>query len=113
MHIVDFLYGDYNYIKKMVANPKKMKKPRESVAKVSSTEEPKAGSLLRRSRISGISTPSVAPTSIFSTMALAMTKAILMEPEKIQANVPAMKLPPRPTHKVTKVSRFKRFRAFF
>ena len=101
------------YIKKAVANPKKIKNPRESVAKVKSTEEPRAGSLLKRSRIMGISTPRVAPTSIFKTMAVPMTKAILMEPEKIQAKVPAIKLPPRPTQSVTKISRFNRVRAFF
>src|SRR3546814_9237095 len=48
------------YSKNTVANPKNRKNPSESVAKVSNTDDPTAGSLPKRSRSNGISTPRAA-----------------------------------------------------
>ncbi len=64
-----------SYSKNTVASPRNRKNPSESVAKVSSTDEPMAGSLPKRSRSSGISTPSAAPISMLPTMAAIITPA--------------------------------------
>ena len=96
------------YKRKILARPKKIKKPSESVPKVNKTDEPTAGSLLNLSRRIGIRTPRRAPINILQIIAMAITRAILNEPETIQAKLAAIKLPVKPTRSVTVASRRKR-----
>ncbi|MNR23220.1 hypothetical protein D3C85_1402270 [compost metagenome] len=57
----------------MVARPRKIRKPKKSVVAVTKTAEDTAGSNFSFDRVNGVSTPTVAATSRFRIMAVAMT----------------------------------------
>ena len=57
----------------MVARPRKIRKPKKSVVAVTKTAEETAGSNFSLDRVSGVSTPTVAATSRFRIMAVAIT----------------------------------------
>jgi len=61
------------YIRKIVARPRKMKKPPLSVIAVIITLEPIAGSRPKRCRVIGISTPIIAASSRFRVIAAVIT----------------------------------------
>src|SRR3546814_8865675 len=71
-----------------------------------------AGSLPKRSRNMGMSTPSAAPISILQIIAAIMTAAMASEPEMAHAKAAATKLPQSPTRKVTLSSRLTNCQAF-
>jgi glutamate-1-semialdehyde 2,1-aminomutase len=72
--------GGAGYIRKIVASPRKMKKPPESVTAVMITLEPTAGSCPRRLRIIGAITPTKAASSRLRVIAAVITAPSLPLP---------------------------------
>src|SRR5690606_5825000 len=100
------------YSRTMVARPRKIRKPKKSVVAVTKTAEDTAGSNFSLASVSGVSTPTLAATSRFRIMAVAITPPILQSWNQKPAARPISGARTKPLARPTAISRQKVRRAF-
>mmetsp|Transcript_23757 Transcript_23757/g.42640 ORF Transcript_23757/g.42640 Transcript_23757/m.42640 type:complete len:259 (-) Transcript_23757:789-1565(-) len=87
------------------ARPRKAKKPTTSVTVVTNAPDANAGSMPTRSRITGMTVPASPATTIFTTMAAAITYPSAGEPNQITPTMPMTTAKIAPLIRPTRTSR--------